>query len=236
MRLLLILVLVIGSMASPLPSRAVKAVSSDGEATVYLKGDFSGGFDVAYNAVLSSQPENRSSTYVDIMLIGRENPGPAIEVGLTHTMPGTSAVRVFTSATRKHGSSALGTFAAACLPACELVLRGDRESVHAVFIDRDGIVEAGTWRRSDFRLIRPYVQLNGEVTGRGDQISATLAPVRVVAASRDIASPTCGFTTRGVEPLRESNGVLSLSGAYRPDAPTSFVDLRYGKLVRRCPR
>jgi hypothetical protein len=124
---------------------------------------------------------------------------------------------------------------ATCLPACTLVLRGDRYGLYAFAITVAGIQKVGSWARADFGFVRPYIQLNAEVTSPGDRIAAALIPVRLVVDAHDLPSPRCGFTTRGVEPRRAANGLLRFSGSYRPTAPASFVDLKTGKWVDRCP-
>jgi hypothetical protein len=221
--------------ASPAPK--VKAISTDGEATIYLSGDFSGGFNVAYSAQLRSMPANRSTIFLDLMLIGRKIPGSAIELGLTRdARSGFGALRAFTAITTRYGAYRYAAFPVSCTPACVLILRGDRHGFHASVVSNDAIRRIGSWERSDFDLRGPYVQLNGEVTRTGDAIDAALRPVRVVAAASELAAPICAFTTRGVLPRRLPGGMLAFSGTNRNAAPVSFIDLTRARMVARCPR
>jgi hypothetical protein len=213
----------------------VHAISTDGEATVYLTGNFSRGFNVAYDAVLRPSPQNRSTTFLGIMLIGRRNPGPGIELGLTRATSSAQSLRVFVSVSTPHGGAHFASFRESCAPACGLILRGDRYGLYAFVAASDGIHKVGSWARADFQFVRPYVQLNGEVAQPGDRIAAALIPVRIVADARDLPTPTCAFTTRGVIARRNPGGTLTFTGSYRPEAAASFIDLRTGKLVDRCP-
>jgi hypothetical protein len=231
------LVLLLLAVASPLAARQSpkpKSLSTDGEATIYLTGDFSTGFSVAYNAILPAALGNRSRTFVGIMLIGRTNPGPRIELGLTRGDPNAAALQAFTSVNSRNGGHRFQSIPVRCTPACRLVLRGDKVRLRALIVTQNAIQEVGSWARSDFGFLRPYVQLNGEVSERGDTIAAVLVPMRVVAASQSLPAPTCGFTTRGIQPRRLAGGTLTFTGTYRDAAPTSFVDLRSGRLVGRC--
>jgi hypothetical protein len=221
-------------IAAANPRHAPKAVASDGEATVYVIGDFSRGFNVAYNAVLPAEATNRGMTFAGIMLLGRP-PGGSIAFGLTRGVQNQS-LQVFVSTTTSRGARHYATSPAGCLPACTLVLRGDRYGIYAFAVTADAVRKLGAWARADYALVRPYVQLNGEVAARGDHIAATLIPMRVVADSYDLPPPRCAFTTRGIAPRRTAGGTLEFTGTYRSDAATSFIDLRTGEMVGRCPR
>jgi hypothetical protein len=236
MRLLLLVLASVACIAAANPSRKVKAVSTDGEATIYVMGNFSRGFNVAYNATLRTAPGNRANTFIGIMLIGRQNPGPGIELGLTRGAGNAHDLRVFISVNPRHGENIYTSFPAACVPACELILRGDRYGLYAFVLTEDGIRKAGTWSRADFGFVRPYVQLNGEVTRPGDGIVGALMPMRAVVDSKSLPAPTCAFTTRGIEPRRDPGGTLTFSGTFANAAPASFIDLRNGSTVNRCPR
>jgi hypothetical protein len=207
---------------------AVHAVSTDGEATVYLAGDFSKGFTVAYHARLDRTQSNRSWTVLGIMLVGAVNPGPAVEVGLTRAN-GAQAVRVFTTQTSASGTTRYESRTAHCNPACDLVLRGDSRYVYASI----GSSNLAKWPRSGFAFVKPYVQINGEIARPGDAIAAILFPIRTVANSETIF-PTCAFTTRGVRPSRLPDGTLTFSGTYRANASAAFVRLSDGRLSNRC--
>jgi hypothetical protein len=229
------LLLVGASIAAAGSSRAAKPVSTDGEATIYVTGDFVHGFDLAYNALLRPMPANRGDIFVGIMLTGHEPHGPGIELGLNRDAVNPRLVRVFLSLNARHAAPSYTSFPARCTPACELILRGDRYGLYAAVITEDGIQNIGAWSRAAFSLVQPYVQLNGEVTKPGDRIFAVLTPMRTVANSENLARPTCAFTTRGIVPRREPGGLLIFSGAYRTDAPSSFIDLKTGRMVDRCP-
>jgi hypothetical protein len=236
LRLLVPLCIGATCLAAASSSHGVKPVSTDGEATVYLTGAFSRGFALAYNVSLASTPGNRGDTFVGIMLIGRQNPGPGIELGLTRTTSHGQTEQAFLSVKPRRGGSSDTSFPVVCAPVCELVLRGDRYGIYAAVLTQDGIHNVGAWSRDAFGLVRPYVQLNGEVTRPGDRIAAALSPMRTVVDSQVLPAPVCGFTTRGILPRRNPGGTLTFSGTYRIDAPSSFIDLRRGRFVDRCPR
>lgn len=234
MRRLLVLLAGALCIAAATPRHSVRSVSTDGEATIYLTADFSRGFNVAYNAVLPQSAGNRSTTFLSVMLVGRRFSGGSIAFGLTRGAPA-QALQIFVATTTPHGAHHYATFPAACLPACTLVLRGDRYGLYAFAVTAEATRKLGAWARADFDFTRPYVQLNGEVATPGDRMVATLVPMRLVADARDVPAPRCAFTTRGIIPRREPSGALDFRGTYRPQAPASFVDLRTGKSVDRCP-
>lgn len=234
-RLLSLVLLIIACTAGGSPKRTANPVSTDGEATVYVMGEFSRGFNLAYYAVLRPTPTNRSNTFIGIMLLGRRNPGSSIALGLTRAASIAHALRFYLSISAKNGGNHYTTFPAACSPSCELILRGDRYALYAFVVTEDGIRKLGAWSRADLELVRPYVQLNGEVTRPGDSIAGALTPIRMVADSLDLSAPTCAFTTRGILPRRDPNGTLTFSGSYGIEAPASFIDLKSGRFVDRCP-
>jgi hypothetical protein len=235
-RRFLALVACIACVTGATSGHTVKAVSSDGEATVYLIGNFSRGFNVAYNAVLAQVRTNRATTFVGIMLLGRRRPGGSIAIGLSRNAATAQSLEAFVSSTTAQDATHYQSFPVVCLPACGFILRGDRYGIYAFAVTSDGIRKIGAWARADFEFVRPYVQLNGEVTALGDRIAATLIPMRVVADSRDLPAPRCAFTTRGIEPRRNGGAMLEFTGTYRPGAAASFIDLGTGKRVDRCPR
>lgn len=232
MRLLLLLLAAAACIAAT-SRHAPKAVSTDGEATIYLLGDFRRGFNVAYNAVLPQERTNHGTTFVDVMLLGPRNPGGSVALGLTRSPPNQS-LQAFVATTTAHGADHYGSFPVVCLPACSLILRGDRYGLYAFALTADGIRKLGSWARADLAIVRPYVQLNAEVATPGDRIGATLIPMRLVADSHDLAPPKCAFTTRGVMPRRDPGGMLHFTGAFRPEATAAFVDLKKADFVDRC--
>jgi len=217
------------------PRNAIKPVSTDGEATVYVTADFRHGFNVAYNAVLAQIRSNRSTTFLSLMLLGRRNPGGSIAVGLSRG-GSAQALEVFVTTTTSRGANHYESFPVACVPGCALILRGDRYGLYAFVVTADGIQKLGSWARADFELAKPYLQLNAEVTAQQDRIAATLIPMRLVVDSADLSSPRCAFTTRGVVPRRNADGTLEFTGSFRPGATISFIDLKDNKFVDRCPR
>ena len=210
-----------------------KAVSTDGEATIYVMGDFARGFNIAYNAVLPQLNLNRSASFLGITLLGRRTPGGSIALGLTRGEPSQS-LAVFVATTTARGARHYEAIPSVCLPACTLVLRGDRYGIYAFVVTADGIRKLGAWARADFVMTRPYVQLNGEVAEPQDRIDATLIPLRVVVDSHDLPAPGCAFTTRGIAPGRDPSGRLRFTGTYRPDGAPAFIDLKSGKAVEHC--
>lgn len=48
---------------------AVKSLSTDGETTIYLQGDFSRSFDITYNVVFAPSSANRSWSSVSVNLV-----------------------------------------------------------------------------------------------------------------------------------------------------------------------
>jgi hypothetical protein len=233
-RRLLLLLAGVACIGAANPRHAPKAVATDGEATIYVTGDFSRGFSVAYNAVLQQEPTNRGTTFVGIMLLGRR-PGGSLAFGLTRGVQSQS-LQAFVSTATARGARHYESSPARCLPACTLVLRGDRYGLYAFVVTVDAVRKLGAWARADYAFVRPYVQLNAEAAVPGDRIAAMLVPMRVVVDAHDLPPPRCAFTTRGIEPRRNAGRMLEFTGTYRPDAAAAFIDLRTGKRVERCPR
>jgi hypothetical protein len=231
----LLLVAIAACAIAATPRDVAKPVSTDGEATIYVIGNFTRGFNVAYDAVLRQERKNRSTTFLSVMLLGRRNPSGSIAIGLTRAAPAAESSELFVATTTPGGANHYETFPALCLPACGLILRGDRYGLYAFATTAGGIQKLGSWARADFQLVKPYLQLNAEVAMPGDRIVATLAPLRVVVDSADLSQPRCAFTTRGIMPRRNPGGTLEFTGTYRSDAIASFVDLENGKLAARCP-
>ncbi len=205
----------------------VKPVSSDGEATVYLSGNFTGDFDVAYKATLAPAPHNTSLSWLSILLIGKVIPGSGTSVGIASGGPRQSVTSVYTDVTYPNLNDTYKRERANCTTRCILELRGDK---HTIFALVNG-TELEAWPRSILRLTRPSIQLNAEVHGVGDVLQASLTPVRTIAAGRPLQHPTCAFTTRGIEPSGTRN--LNFSGRNR-DAPGEFVSLTTGAHGERC--
>jgi hypothetical protein len=207
---------------------AVKTVSTDGEATVYLGGDFSTSFDIAYKARLIPGPRNASWTTVSIMLIGRKIPGPAISVGLASAGRNGRGLSGFTLVTDPSMKYAYKSRPVRCGDGCVIELRGDAKRVEALV---DG-KPFGSWLRSSVPLLRPSVQLNAEAGRLGDSMRATLSTIRAVAGGVALAPPLCGFTTRGIAPTLSTT--LEFAGTAN-GAPAAYVDLRSGARGDKCP-
>lgn len=213
--------------ASPAPAR-VKAVSTDGEATIYATGDFSAEFDVAYKVVFRPNSSNRSWTSISVLLLGRKGPG-YISIGLFGGYPKageTSAFVTYAAGSRRAKFSTIRNDS----PRPVLELRGDETHLYAYL---NG-VRIASWLRSVYRIERPYLQINGEVAASGDVIDARLTPVRLIASRHALHYPTCAFTTQGVTPSANRDGVLIISGARRISARATFIRLADGAPVERC--
>jgi hypothetical protein len=211
-------------MALVLLFGSVKAFSTDGEATVYLAGNFTGAFDVKYRATIASFPRNGSWSMVGLLLIGMI-PGPSAYVGVTS--PGRDARNAaFAMATGTEGKSSYVTTHEECSTSCVIELRGDHKVIQSLV---NGHV-AMTWMRAIVPLSNAGVQLNAEVSQPGDRIEASLTPIHTVAGGRVLGTPTCGFTTQGVVPTL-TRPEITFAGGYRPGAAAAFVTL--GKRSRR---
>lgn len=209
-------------------AQAAAAVAADGEATVYVRGDFSGNFDLEYRTALEPAPRNRSWSSIGIMLLGEVNPGPSVYVGLANEAGGGRAAGAFTSAALSSGKNVYHSLDADCAGGCLLALHGTPETIEARVNGR--VYER--WRRASFPLKHPYVQLDAEVNAEGDSIAATLTPVRTTAEYRQLAPPGCAFTTRGI--LVHGGRTLSFSGTYRSGAPVSYILLTKGAWIGSC--
>ena len=208
-------------------SAAVKSVSSDGEATVYLGGNFSGDFDVAYRAVLKPGTHNKSWSTLSILLVGRKIPGPGVSIGLSSNGSHSRAVAPFTYVVYPNLKDGYKNGTANCARGCVIELRGDSRNVYAVV---DG-KKLAAWPRSALALVSPAIQLNAEAHGAGDILDASLTPVRITTAGRALRHPKCAFTTRGIEPA----GLATLTFHGENDgAPAAFVNLSTGTKGDKC--
>jgi len=219
---LLVLLLPSGS------SEAVKAVSTDGEATVYLAGDFSGAFDVAYNATLLEAPKNKGWSGVSLLLVGAVIPGPGISIGLSTGDPSERKVYAFTSAVDTHGHQTYNSTPVVCGAGCRIELRGTATSLEALLNNR----VISRWSRTSMPLVKPSIQINAEVAKTGDRIHAVLTPVSIISGTHKLANPTCAFTTQGVDP--SGLGTLTFKGAFRPGSQVAFVSLKTGHRGDAC--
>lgn len=204
---------------------AVHAYSSDGEATVYLSGDFSQPFDLSYAATMDAAPRNRSWSYVGILLLGNPLPSDSVEVGLFRLAASRGRPSLFTSITTKGSSSGFrdeGTCAANCV----LELRGDRTIIEALANGR----VITRWKRTEFHMDKPYIQLNGEVARTADTISAHLRPLNTTLGSHSLKSPTCAFTTQGIDARQSPDHALTFEGTFRPASRVAYISLADGKL------
>lgn len=228
MRVILLAALIVMALSLHAAQATVKPVSTDGEATVYLMGDFSGRFDVAYRAALSARPRNKSWSTLSLLLIGRRIPGPGASVGLMRDASHGNALRAFTDVVYPNRSGdGFKSLAARCNSGCILELRGDSARISA-YVNGE---QVASWPRTDLNLERPYIQLNAEVHGPGDAIAASLEPVRMAAAGHAIHDPKCAFTTRGIEPY--GRHVLTFRGV-NEKADGAFVNLTTGSHSDRC--
>jgi hypothetical protein len=210
----------------------VRAVSTDGEATVYLLHDFSRAFDLKYSVWFKPSPRNRSWSDVSVLLIGRSPSAGSVSVGLMRGYPNAGTLSALTMATRPGVRPAFKSIPVHCAHACAIELRGDARNVEALVQGR----AVGVWMRADLALIKPYVQINGEVSATGDRIAAQMRPIHVVLSGRAIPHPKCAFTTQGVEPHRGRDGTIVFSGARRVNGRATFISLVNGKDVGHCPR
>ncbi len=223
--MLFLLCFILGNVRS---AATVKAVSTDGEATVYVTGDLSRNFIVSYQAALQPSPGNRSWTTVGVMLLGRTESGPSIEVGLARSA--SNALTGFTATQGLKSRASFKAFVVGCAPGCVLTVRADDKAYYA-YIDA---AQVGAWPRNQFAFVKPYIQLNAEAVKPGDSISAIFLPIRLVANGEVMPAPACAFTTRGIEPSRLPNGALQFTGTYHAGAPAAFVTLTTGQRGDRC--
>lgn len=214
-----------------LPSNAkVKPVSTDGEATVYLNGDFSREFELSYDIAFHPARHNRSLSFIDVILLGEIPPSGSITVGLMLGAPNPSALSAFVTTNRLGGKQKFEQFPVTCRSHCRLELKGNATEFSASIQGR----RIRTWSRSDVFMRKPYAQLNGEVSGPGDSIFALVTPIRVTAGGHSLR-PTCAFTTQGIEARSTSSNAFEFVGTSRSDARVTYVSLRTGKTQDKCP-
>jgi hypothetical protein len=233
MRAAVVLCAALVALAALRADAAPKALSTDGEATVYLSGDFRRDFLMEYNVQFATAYDNKGSSTFAITFLGGPPPSDAVTVGVYGVA---RSGRVFTSVTRD-GRSTFRPTRHVCAPACRLSLRGDVNGLSA-FIDD---VWLQSWPRFSIGAPAPAFQLNGEVSTPGDRVIIVVSPARTRAAGKKLGMPTCGFTTRGISVREEASGALSFAGIYTESAPASYVKLpsRYdaADIIRdRCER
>lgn len=219
------------AMSMLLPSNAkVKPVSTDGEATVYLNGDFLREFELSYDITFHPARHNRSLSFIDVILLGGIPPSGSITVGLMLGAPNPSALSAFVTTNRRGEKQKFEQFPLTCRSHCRLELKGNTTEFSASIQGR----RIRTWSRSDVLMRKPYVQLNGEVSGPGDSIFALVAPIRMTAGGHSLR-PTCAFTTRGIEARSTSSHAFEFVGTSRSDARVTYVSLRTGNAQEKCP-
>lgn len=217
------LILMCSSAAS-----AVKAASSDGEATVYLSGPFSSDFDIAFLAVLRPGGHNKSWSMVSVLLIGSAVPGPGVSVGLASASAHNRSIHPFTYVVYPSAKDSYEEHHAYCGHGCTIELRGDDTTVYA-YVEGHLV---SSWSRSDLYLQHPNIQLNGEVHGVGDSIFASLTPIRLrVGRHQILHQPSCAFSTRGIEPSKSH--ALIFKGTVDTTAG-AFINLDTGARGRKC--
>lgn len=208
----------------------VHAVSTDGEATVYLTDDFSKNFELTYAVAYPPAPRNRSWSDVSLLLLGR-TPGGSISIGLTRGSPNQRKLSALAIVIRAGGNPVQKMFPVTCNETCTLTLNGDDQNITVAV---NGKIVALV-PRAALALTRPYVQINGEVSAVGDTIYATLKPLRTTLARKPIAATTCAFTTQGVSASALPGGGLRFSGKRDPNADAAFVSLIDGSMGNSCP-
>ncbi|MGH7727646.1 MAG: hypothetical protein ACREM2_02475 [Vulcanimicrobiaceae bacterium] len=199
----------------------VTAVSSDGEATIYLLDDFSGTFDLAYRVRFEPAPSNRSWSTVSILLLPLCRPGSSLSVGLSRGYPNSATLLAFTTTSSPGARSTYRPFPVQCPATCDLELRGDSYVVAAIVAGR----RIARWPRARFPMRNPYVQINGEVGSIGDRIVARLSPLKTTLRGKPVPLPSCAFTTQGIEPRVIGDRVLVIAGTRAAG----------GGAVDRCP-
>lgn len=168
-------------------ARAFLTLSSHGEATIYVAGDFTGDFDVSYDVTLVAPLNNRSFTTIGVMLIGASDPGPSAEVGLADGYPSAKSTSGFVVGSHAHGTTSSAVWGLRCGSTCTIELRGTSDRVSAYLDGRT----AATWSRSDLAIKSPYIQINAEVYKVGDTISALIVTQKATARGRALQMPTC---------------------------------------------
>lgn len=208
----------------------VHAVSTDGEATVYLTADFAHDFDVSYDVQFPAWRGNRSLSFVSLLLLGRFSPSGSVGVGLSRGSPHETALSGFTDAAGAKATPVYRSIAVPCSSECNLELRGNRTTIDA-FIDHKVV---GTWARKSLNLKNPYIQINGEVSAVGDRIVVRLTPVRMQVGSHSLPAPTCAFTTQGVTAQAAAGGGLTFTGRRDLHAAATYVSLLTGATGDTC--
>ena len=211
-------------LGQPAPSpAAVKAVSTDGEATVYLTSDFSREFYLGYTVTLRPAPTNKSWSTVSILLLGSAAPSGSVAVGISRGSPDAATLAGFTMSNALGKPPILRTFTVDCGAKCLLEMSGDATTIAASVGGR----RVGVWARQSLSIVSPTVQINAEVAEVGDRISARAAPVRSVSGGH-IQRPACAFTTQGVEPKLSGDGTIEFEGSRRQNARVTYLSLATG--------
>ncbi|MBV8245172.1 MAG: hypothetical protein JOZ38_04550 [Candidatus Eremiobacteraeota bacterium] len=156
------------------------------------------------------------------MLIGSENPGPAVAVGLTTGNKGGPELFAFSTVTKRDKLTETKNRGVDCSRGCTIELKGDTVQFDAI-VDGHRVAR---WRRAEVSLTNPYIQINAEVGAPGDRVSATLSPRHLIANGNPVLAPSCAFTINGVEP--SGSPILMFKGSFH-SAPAEFVDLLTGR-------
>ncbi|MDP9017107.1 MAG: hypothetical protein M3N19_02145 [Candidatus Eremiobacteraeota bacterium] len=209
----------------------VKSASTDGEATIYLTGDFAQSFDIRYAVALRPAPHNHAWTGVSLLLLGREWPGSSMSIGLSRGYPHADTLAVFTTSTHQGSKDVYDAVPVRCDGECVLELRGDPQSVSAILGSRT----VRKWSRRSFPMLHPYIQINGEVSGMGDTIHASLRRLRATLIGKVLPEPICAFTTQGVEPHAIPGGFV-IAGARMANGRVTYLSLLDGSTGDACPK
>jgi hypothetical protein len=229
---LVITALILAFQRLPTAGADVTATSTDGEATVYVFGNFSSDFDLAYNARFNLAPSNRSWTTVSMLLMGSGPQDASLSVGLTRGYPKVSTLSGFTTSNAPGQQGNYQSFRIRCRWSCLIELRGTKDAVHAIL---SGHV-VGSWNRRVFTMTRPYIQLNGEVHQAGDKISAELKAIRATVRGLHLKPPACAFTTQGVEVRAiKPAGSIEFFGSRHAGARVTYFSLLDGVTGNSCP-
>jgi hypothetical protein len=205
---------------------ASKAFSTDGEATVYVNGDFRKEFTLEYEVQLRPIATNGGWSVLAVTILGGAPPSNGVTIGI---YPSRKGVHVFTSVTRGK-SNVFRDAGIECKPRCKIRLSGNA----AGFVASVGTRTIATWPRFALRMPAPMVQLNGEVSRPGDALDAFLVPVHAAAGGRALSSPSCAFVTQGINVSRVAGGGLRYTGTYRNDGPATYVSLNDGRTGDTC--
>lgn len=196
---------------------APAALSTSGEATVYLRGDFRRDFTVEYNVQFWAEYTNTGRSTFAITLVGGPPPSDEVTIGV---FAAARSGRVFTAVTRDRRRKFRAT-RNVCSPACRLSLRGDVNGISA-FMDDTWLQ---SWPRFSLRAPAPAFQLNAEVSTPGDRVTILLDPLRTTAGGRRLEVPTCGKATRGMQVDEQPSGQLSIVGVNTEAARPSYIEL-----------